>query len=62
VIKLLNAAKSAHEDPEIQGKLGSEGFDISGQSGPKLSSEIKDQIERWARLIKASGFKAESSQ
>lgn len=62
VIKLLNAAKSAHEDLEVRGKLESEGFDISGQSGPELSSEIKDQIERWASLIKASGFKAESSQ
>jgi tripartite-type tricarboxylate transporter receptor subunit TctC len=62
VTKLLDGAKSAHDDPDVRAKLEAQGFDISGEFGPELASEIKGQIERWARLIEASGFKAESSQ
>jgi len=62
VTSLLNAANLAHADSEVRAKLEAQGFDMSGQSGPELTSEIKGQIERWSRLIKASGFRAESSQ
>jgi tripartite-type tricarboxylate transporter receptor subunit TctC len=55
---LLNAAKAAHADPNVRGKLETQGFDVSGESGPELTADIKAQIERWARLVKASGFKA----
>jgi tripartite-type tricarboxylate transporter receptor subunit TctC len=59
VARLLNAAISAHTDPDVKAKLEAQGFDLSGQIGPELASEIKRQIERWARPIKASGFKAD---
>lgn len=62
VASLLNAAKSAHADPEVKAKLEAQGFDMPGQSGPEFASEIRIQIERWARLIKASGFKADGHQ
>lgn len=62
VTGLLNAARSAHADPEVKAKLEAQGFDMSGQSGPEFASEIRIQMERWARLIKASGFKAEGNQ
>jgi len=55
---LLNAAKAAHADPDVKGKLEAQGFDVSGQTGPEFVADIKTQIERWARLVKASGFKA----
>lgn len=55
---LLTAAKAAHANPEIREKLEKQGFDVSGLSGPELTAGIKAQIARWARLIKASGFKA----
>jgi tripartite-type tricarboxylate transporter receptor subunit TctC len=57
--KLLAAAKAAHNDPAIREKLEKQGFDISGQSGPELMAGIKTQITRWARLIKATNFKAD---
>lgn len=59
VTNLLNAAKAAHTDPNVQAKLDAQGFDISGQFGEEFVSEIKVQIERWERLVKASGFNAE---
>lgn len=59
---ILNAAKAAHADPSVKAKLEAQGFDVSGQTGPEFAADIKAQAERWARLVKASGFKAESSQ
>src|SRR5215510_5532780 len=56
---LLNAAKAAHDDPGVRAKLEAQGFDISGQNGPEFAADIKAQIERWARLVKATGFNAE---
>jgi tripartite-type tricarboxylate transporter receptor subunit TctC len=62
VTSLQNAAKAAHGDPEVKAKLEAQGFDISGQTGEELVSEIKTQVERWARLVKAIGFNAEGTR
>jgi tripartite-type tricarboxylate transporter receptor subunit TctC len=58
VTSFLNAAKAAHADPDVKGRLEAQGFDVSGQTGPEFAADIRAQIERWARLIKATGFKA----
>jgi tripartite-type tricarboxylate transporter receptor subunit TctC len=57
--RLLWAAKAAHEDPAIRAKLEAQGFDVSGLSGPEFLASISQQSERWARIVKATGFKAE---
>jgi len=62
VESLLNAAKAAHADPSVKAKLEAQGFDISGQIGPEFASDIKAQAARWARLVKASGFNADSGK
>jgi tripartite-type tricarboxylate transporter receptor subunit TctC len=59
VAKLLAAAKAAHADPDVRGKLEAQGLDMSGQTGPEFAADIKAQSERWARLIKAAGYKAD---
>jgi tripartite-type tricarboxylate transporter receptor subunit TctC len=59
VESLLNAAKAAHADTDVKAKFEALGFDMSGQSGPEFAADIKAQAERWARLVKAAGFKAE---
>jgi tripartite-type tricarboxylate transporter receptor subunit TctC len=56
---LLDAAKGAHADPDVKDKLGAEGFDVSGETGAAFAADITAQAGRWARLVKASGFKAE---
>ena len=57
VARLLDVAKAAHADPDVKAKLEAQGFAVSGQSGPEFASDIAVQKERWARLVKASGFK-----
>jgi len=59
VESLLNAAKTAHANPDVRAKLEAQGFDMSGETGPGFAADIKAQIERWSRLVKASGFKGE---
>jgi tripartite-type tricarboxylate transporter receptor subunit TctC len=59
VENLLAAAKAAHADVDVRGKLDAQGFDMSGQTGLELADDIRKQSERWARLIKASGYKAD---
>ena len=59
VARLLDAAKAAHADPDVRAKLEAQGFDMSGQTGPEFTADIRAQSERWARLIKASGYKAD---
>jgi tripartite-type tricarboxylate transporter receptor subunit TctC len=56
---LLNAAKAAHADADVRAKFDALGYDISGETGAGFAADIKTQAERWARLVRASGFKAD---
>lgn len=56
--KLVDAVKKAHADPGAKEKLEGMGFDVPAQTGPELAASIKEGTERWARLVKATGFKA----
>ena len=57
--RLTEAAKAAHADPEMRQKLEAQGYEVTGETGPQLMANIKEQIVRWGRLVKASGFSAE---
>jgi len=57
--RLTEAAKAAHADPDIRQKLEAQGFEVSGETGPQLKVNIKEQGARWDRLVKASGFTLE---
>jgi tripartite-type tricarboxylate transporter receptor subunit TctC len=59
VATLLDAAKAANADPEVRAKLEAQGLDMSGQTGPEFTADIRAQSEKWARLIKAAGYKAD---
>ena len=50
--RLTEAAKAA-----VKEKL--EAHEVSGETGSQLKTEIKQQVERWGRLVKASGFSIE---
>jgi tripartite-type tricarboxylate transporter receptor subunit TctC len=43
----------------VRAKLEAQGFEVSGMSDPEFSASILQQTERWARIVKATGFKAE---
>ncbi|MFN3350905.1 Bug family tripartite tricarboxylate transporter substrate binding protein [Pseudorhodoplanes sp.] len=55
----VKAAKAAHTDPDVKTKLEALGFDVPAQTGPAVAAEIAAQTERWAKLIRSSGFKAD---
>jgi tripartite-type tricarboxylate transporter receptor subunit TctC len=57
--RLTDAAVAAHADPEIRKKLETQGFEVSGEIGPQLKTNIKAQGVRWGRLVKASGITVE---
>jgi tripartite-type tricarboxylate transporter receptor subunit TctC len=59
VNRLTDAAKAAHADPEVRQKLEAQGYEVTGETGPQLLPNIKEQIARWGKLVKAAGFSAE---
>jgi tripartite-type tricarboxylate transporter receptor subunit TctC len=56
--RLLKAAVAAHKDPAVRSKLESMGFDVPVITGPTFEAGIKEQIVRWRKLVKATGFRA----
>lgn len=58
VAKLTEAAKTAHADPALRDKLEKMGFDVSGISGAEFAASLKEGTERWAKVVKATGFRA----
>src|SRR5262245_32242059 len=59
LIRLASVAKAAHADPAIQERLRAQGFEVVGEAGPDFQRSIEVQTERWARIVKASGFSAD---
>jgi tripartite-type tricarboxylate transporter receptor subunit TctC len=59
VKRYVEAAKVAHANPEVKSKLEAQGFDVVAETGPQLLPNIKEQIVRWGKLVKASNFSAE---
>ncbi len=59
VARLTDAAKAAHADPEVRAKLEAQGYEVTGETGPQLLPDIKTQLARWARIVKAAGFSSE---
>jgi tripartite-type tricarboxylate transporter receptor subunit TctC len=56
--KLIDAAKRAHLEPAVKDKLEQMGFDVPAQTGADFAAAIKSGQERWARVVKATGFRA----
>lgn len=56
--RLVDAARKAHAVPAAKERLESMGFDVPAQTGAALTAAIREGTERWAKLVKAAGFKA----
>ena len=39
--------------------LEEQGFEVSGLTGPSFKAGIEAQFERWAKIVKATGFSAD---
>jgi tripartite-type tricarboxylate transporter receptor subunit TctC len=53
------AGKAAHADAGVRARLEEQGFEVSGLTGPAFKAGIDAQFERWARIVKATGFSAD---
>jgi tripartite-type tricarboxylate transporter receptor subunit TctC len=59
VVKRLEAAAiAAHADPGVRAKLAGQGFEVSGLTGPAFQESMDAQFDRWAKIVKATGFTA----
>ena len=56
--RLVDTARAAHLDPVVRERLEQMGFDVSAQTGAELAASLRAGTERWARVVKATGFKA----
>ena len=56
--KIVDAAKTAHAEPAVRTRLEQMGFDVPAQTGADLAASIRAGQERWAAVVKATGFRA----
>lgn len=56
--RLIEVATRAHADPVIRDRLEQMGFDVSGQSGADFAASLREGEARWAKVVKATGFRA----
>lgn len=59
VVKLNTAFNKALKDPETRNKLASQGADALGGTPEQFAKLIRDDIGRWAPIVKESGAKVD---
>jgi len=57
---LTQALVAVHADPAVRKRLEDSGYDVSGQTGEPFAKAIEASRERWAGLVKATGFTPEN--
>jgi tripartite-type tricarboxylate transporter receptor subunit TctC len=57
--EISRAALAAAAAPEVQAKLQEAGFTVVGADATQTHRMLKAEAERWAQIVKASGFKAD---
>jgi tripartite-type tricarboxylate transporter receptor subunit TctC len=55
--KLQSAASEALNSPDVKEKLGSQGAIAVGNSAAEFQAYVKSEIERWGKVIAATGIK-----
>jgi tripartite-type tricarboxylate transporter receptor subunit TctC len=43
----------------VRKKLEVQGYEVTAETGPQLLPEIKTQLVRWAKIVKAAGFSSD---
>lgn len=60
IVSLINAELGrALREPDVQQALNSAGYAPVGTTPEQLASQLKNDVKRWADLIKATGIKAQ---
>lgn len=56
--RLVGAAMQAHKDAAVRSRLAGMGFDVPAVTDPEFTEGIRAAQQRWARIVQATGFKA----
>lgn len=56
--RLTQAAVAAHKDAAVRARLEGMGFDIPALPDPQFMEGIRASQQRWAKVVRATGFKA----
>jgi tripartite-type tricarboxylate transporter receptor subunit TctC len=56
--RIVDAAKAAHAEPAVHARLEQMGFDVPAQTGADFAASMRAGQERWAEVVKATGFRA----
>ena len=59
MVRLNAEVNKAIENPELRARLGAQGVEFTGGTPEAADAFVHAEHERWTRIIKASGFKAE---
>ena len=57
--KLQAAAKQVLESPDVREKLTAAGVEIANGSPQQLADLLKEDMARWAKIVKQSGAKVD---
>ncbi len=56
--RLMEATVTAHRDLAVRSRLEGMGFDVPAQTDPEFTQSMRASRERWAKVVRATGFKA----
>jgi tripartite-type tricarboxylate transporter receptor subunit TctC len=58
IMQRLNAeVNKAIKDPQLRSTLGAQGVELTGGTSEEADAFVNSEIDRWARIIKATGMK-----
>jgi tripartite-type tricarboxylate transporter receptor subunit TctC len=59
VNKIAAEIKRMMAQPEMKDKVAALGFDIIASTPEQFAAQVKVEVEKWGKVIKAAGVKAE---
>jgi tripartite-type tricarboxylate transporter receptor subunit TctC len=59
VALLANAVSKAARDPDLRRKLHEQGAEPVGNTPEEFDRQLRDEVARWAEVVKVSGAKAD---